>query len=331
MDVSNYIIQTFYDNKIYLELISKRETSLLKSFKYKISNLKTINKLAQIVKMLEASIDTKILYNLSFDELTIQLCEEGTKPFLFENYISHGERNRDNIFLGISRDGNPIFESVDNIKSLLIGGSSGFGKSNLLHQIIMSYLLLNDNNYLMLIDPKYTEFSWYKKSFLKNRLVMDVANTFDDAKKVLYAFVNLIDDRYKRMKKQNLRFSNEPSILLVIDEYASLFVNSKEKKEVNELISRIASLGRAARCYLVIATQHPTNDNLTNSIRVNLQSKLALHCESKNQSFNILENSEATSLKEKGDFVLRIDGDKQAIHGRASLVTDSILNKCLKA
>ena len=326
-----YITYLFAINKIELTFIDESVSSNITTLKFMIEGLKGINKLNLVVKTLESALDLKINSSLDFNILTLKLYNADEKIYLFENYISHGERNKDEIFLGIGQNGCPIFESVDNLKSLLIGGSSGFGKSNLLHQIILSYLLLNDNNYLMLIDPKYTEFSWYKKTGLKNRLLLDVASTFEESEKALYGFSNLIDERFRRMKAKNLRFSDEPSVLLVIDEYASLFTNSYEKKVINNLISRIASLGRAARCYLIIATQHPTNSNLTNGIRVNLQSKLALHCESRNQSFNIPDSNEAIKLKEKGDFILKVDGSKEAIEGRASLVTDSLLSKCLKA
>lgn len=324
------IKNTFQINGFEIKILKVNHTDFSDEISLTINDIKSINKINLIIKTISTMLDSKIDYKFNLNTLTLIISKTNNNIYSFNDYIKYGKQNQSLIMLGIDSHGKPIFESVDDIKSLLVSGSSGSGKSNLLHQIILSYLLLNDNSYLMLIDPKYTELSWYNKSDLKNRLIMDVAYTFEDSKKTLIVFDNLIKSRYKRMKQKGLRFSDEESILLVIDEYASLFVDNKQKKIINNLISRIASLGRAARCYLIIATQHPTNANLTNSIRVNLQSKLALHCESSNQSFNIINSREATKLKSKGEFLLKVDS-KDLKFGKSTFIDNSTLLHYLKA
>ena len=131
------------------------------------------------------------------------------------------------------------------------------------------------------------------------------------------------------MQRKKQRQSEEPPIILIIDEYAQLFNNNKEKKVINDYISKCGAIGRACNCYLILATQHPTNENINNSIRANLQSRVALKCANSQQSKNILNKTGAENLTQAGDLICWIDGC-EPVKLKACFISDNLLNKIEK-
>ena len=128
------------------------------------------------------------------------------------------------------------------------------------------------------------------------------------------------------MKKNNIRKSLEKPIILIIDEYAQLFNNNKDKRIINNLISKIGAVGRACNCYLFLATQHPTNENLNNTIRANLQSRIGLKAQSPQQSKNIINMLGLEKLKHAGDCIVWING-KSPERLKVPFISDNLLNK----
>lgn len=329
MDYQSTITNIFINNGESVNCIKTDEDNFNYLYYFNYNNYKSKNKLELILKSLAVKLNTKIYYQFKDDMLVIKIEKQEIKVLPFQDYIGEGKENQDYIFLGVNENDEPIFEKIQNVKSLLIGGSSGSGKSNLMHQILLSYLFLNELNYLYIIDMKANEFTMYN-SFLKtNRLIKPVAYTFDDALKIIVSFRNIIKKRFKTMMKKGQRFSSEPPILLVIDEYAQLFKTNKEKKVINDLISQCASLGRASNCYLILATQHPTNANINNTIRANMQSRIVLKCMNSQQSHNLLGSNEAINLVNPGDSIIHVDG-KKPIRAKTTLVSDKLLVSALK-
>lgn len=328
-------IQTvFKNNNINITFKGVQNTPFIKKISciINMSDFKTINKINLIIKSLESLLNTSINYYFNDDILFIELKQKTKNIYYFENHfiINESIKNHDLLFFGLSQELKPVFKKIDDIKSVLIAGSSGSGKSNLLHNLILSYLLLNDLNYLFLIDPKYTELNFYNKIVLKNRLVINPAHEKKDIETVLNSFINLIKERFKSMQKQRKQTSTEPPALLVIDEYAALFNTTKEKNKINNKIQYITSVGRAARCYCILTTQHPTNANINNTIRSNLQSRIALHCESIQQSKNIIDTTEATKLQPPGELVLKLDdGSKQNL--KTCFISNDLIKSILKS
>lgn len=328
-------IQTvFKNNNINVSFKGVKNTPFIKKIEIIInmSDFKNINKINLIIKSLETLLNTSINYCFNDVILFIELKQKTKNIYYFESYfkISESLKNHDLLFLGLSQELKPVFKKIDDIKSLLIAGSSGSGKSNLLHNLIISYLLLNDSNYLFLIDPKYTELNFYNKTVLKNRLVINPAHEKSEIETVLNSFINLIKQRFKSMQKLKQQTSTEPAALLVIDEYAALFNTTKEKNKINNKIQYITSIGRAARCYCILTTQHATNQNINNTIRSNLQSRIALHCESIQQSKNIIDTTEATKIQPPGEFILKQEtGEKETL--KACYISTNILKSILKS
>lgn len=328
-------IQTvFKNNNINVSFKGVQNTPFIKKIEIiiKMLDFKNINKIKLIIKSLETLLNTSINYFFNDDILIIELKQKTKNIYYFESYFKNDEsiKNKNYLFFGLDQELKPVLKKIDDIKSLLIAGSSGSGKSNLLHNLILSYLLLNDLNYLFLIDPKYTELNFYNKTVLKNRLVINPAHEKKDVETVLNMFINLIKKRFQAMQKQKQQTTAEPPALLVIDEYAALFNTTKEKNKINNKIQYITSIGRAARCYCILTTQHPTNQNINNTIRSNLQTRIALHCESIQQSKNIIDTTEAIKLQPPGELILKLDdGSKQNL--KACFISNDLIKNILKA
>lgn len=330
------IIYTIFKlNNIKVNIKAVKNTAFYKKIYIDIENLKSINKINLIIKTLEKIIDKKINYNFENNILVLNIQESNKNILYFHDFINNNNitsQNNDIIFLGIEKSTNkPIFKKLSDTKSILIGGTSGSGKSSLLHQIILSYLLLNNQNYIILIDPKYTELNFYTQKNLKNRILSPTAYNYRDIIKNLKIFENLIFSRLAKMQKENRRFSNDPPALLVVDEFAQLFTNNKEKKKIIDIISRCAAVGRAANCYLILSTQHPTNSNLNNSIRVNLQTRICLKCENIQQSKNIIETTEGSKLVYPGESLIKFDNEIKIKESQQTFICDSEIMDILKS
>ena len=319
----------FSHNNQIISYVKTVEDNFYINYYYNYLDYKSINKLKLILKTIAVRLDTRVDYTFADDCLVVMVAKKQNETLYFDNYLGWIPRNKDYVFLGVNQQGDSIYEKVQDIKSLLIGGSSGSGKSNLLHQLILSYLFLNDHNYIMIIDMKANEFTRYSDKIFGNRLVLPVAYTYEKAFETIVAFRNIIKNRFEEMMKKEQRFSSEPPVLLVIDEYAQLFQDNEQKKKINSLISQCASLGRASNCYLFLATQHPTNENITNTIRANMQSRIVLKCMNTQQSHNLLGTPEATTLQHAGDSIIHIDG-KKPIKAKTTYVSDEVLNDATK-
>jgi len=320
------IIKFFENSNEKLEFLKteKQINNTLYYFNY--VNYTSINKLNLIIKSLSAFINQDIKASFENGILKIEIESQTNNILYFENYINKIPKNKNYIFLGVKNNNDPYFEKLENIKSLLIGGSSGSGKSNLLHNIILSMKLFNNNINLLMIDLKGTELTRYNFLTKEKGLLQPVATNQKQALLLIIMMYNLIKNRYKIMQKKKERFSSDPAVVLIIDEYAQLFNTNKEKKIINNYISKIGAIGRACNCYLILATQHPTNENISNTIRANLQSKIALKCDNVAQSRNILNCTGAEKISKAGDAIVHIDG-KQKEYIKVSFVSDSLIDR----
>ena len=340
-NILNIIKNQFYINNIEINIKGVKKAPFNTEIKTSLKGLKSINKLNLIIKTLEKILNTNIKYNFDNENNFIMFIESHENiiinnfNYILKNGIAEKEKKYKNyndvVFLGIDKTTNaPIYESLNNTKSILIGGSSGGGKSIFLHNIILSYLILNKENYLFLIDPKYTEFSFYNKRILKNRLVFNPGNNYTDYIKIFSFLVDVLKRRFQSMQKKQIQKSDESPILLVIDEYAQLFKNIKEKKIINNYIMKLSSLGRACNIFLILATQHPTNENINNTIRANLQTRIALKCENIQQSKNIIDTTEATKIIYPGEAVLKIDGKIKKFYIKSCMISNESIKKYLQ-
>ncbi len=216
---------------------------------------------------------------------------------------------------------------------LLMAGATGQGKSVGLNAILVSLLYKKHPSQLkfVLVDPKKVELSIYKtieKHFLA-KLPGEEEAIITDTKKVVHTLNALcieMDNRYDLLKEagcRNIREYNEkfvarrlnpekghdfmPFIVLVVDEFADLIMTAG--KEVEMPIARLAQLARAIGIHLIIATQRPSVNIITGTIKANFPARVAFKVSSKIDSRTILDTGGAEQLIGKGDMLISYNGE----------------------
>ena len=249
--------------------------------------------------------------------------------------------------LGVDPKGSPIYLDIADTPHLLIAGTTGSGKSVCLNSIITS-LALNcrpiDLQFL-LIDPKGTEFVQYEgvKNLISGRIIDDV----EAALKSLAWLVEEMERRYKILKRCKCRSINEykhkrkfglndgtstcfvedmPYIVVVIDEYADLMMNSANA--LQEDVKKLGQKARAAGIHLVLATQRPSTKIIDGDIKTNFPTRIALKVSSITDSKTILDYGGAERLLGKGDMLLKRQEDLQRVHG--CFISDDEINKAIE-
>ena len=214
--------------------------------------------------------------------------------------------------LGHTDSGKAVSVDFKETPHLLIAGATGAGKSIMLHSIICSLLRNNttDSAQLVMIDPKRVELFDYTDSAMLygGRIYEDVS----DAVEVLEELTEVMNDRYIQLKYSHARNIDEmhgagtmPRIYICIDELS--FLMTCDKKKLENVISKIGMMGRAAGIHLIVCTQHPDRKTITGTIQANITAVVAMATRTATDSRMISGSSICTTLKGKGDSVL-IDG-----------------------
>jgi len=202
-----------------------------------------------------------------------------------------------NCLLGQTVEGQRMWMDLATNPHMLISGTTGSGKSVLLHNIIAN--LLNYNNVdLYLIDPKRIEFSGYE-SIEK----INVSYTYEDAVSLLEGMLQVMEDRYNRMRLGQNPASIKP-IVIIIDEFADLILQDKNDVFYTSLC-RLAQKCRAAKIHIVLATQRPSVNIINGVIKANFPARIACRVASHVDSKVILDSSGAENLLGKGDALVR--------------------------
>jgi S-DNA-T family DNA segregation ATPase FtsK/SpoIIIE len=237
------------------------------------------------------------------------------------------------IAIGKKIDNDNFIVDLASMPHLLMAGATGQGKSVGVNAILVSLLYKKHPSQLklVLIDPKKVELSIYRlieKHFLA-KLPGEEDAIITDTKKVVHTLNALcieMDNRYDLLKEagaRNIREYNEkfikrrlnpqkghqylPFIVLVIDEFADLIMTAG--KEIEMPISRLAQLARAVGIHLIIATQRPSVNIITGTIKANFPSRIAFKVTSKIDSRTILDMGGAEQLIGKGDMLISHHGE----------------------
>lgn len=237
------------------------------------------------------------------------------------------------IAIGKKIDNENFIVDLASMPHLLMAGATGQGKSVGLNAILVSLLYKKHPSQLkfVLVDPKKVELSIYKtieKHFLA-KLPGEEDAIITDTKKVVHTLNALcieMDNRYDLLKEagcRNIREYNEkfiarklnpekghqflPFIVLVVDEFADLIMTAG--KEIEMPISRLAQLARAVGVHLIIATQRPSVNIITGTIKANFPARIAFKVSSKIDSRTILDAGGAEQLIGKGDMLISYNGE----------------------
>ena len=175
-----------------------------------------------------------------------------------------------------------LFDDMLTRPHLLIAGATGTGKSVLINGLIYTALFKTPEQVqFILVDPKRVELLDYRET----PHCLYYANDKNMINALQFA-IDLIEKRYKEMESRHIKSFIGPRVYVVIDEMADLLTTNK--REATPLIQRIAQIGRAAGVGLIAATQRPTNDVIGNKITVNLDCRVGLRTENKQDSRNII-------------------------------------------
>ena len=226
------------------------------------------------------------------------------------------------IALGKSISGVPIVGDLTSMPHLLIAGTTGSGKSVCINTIITSllYKLSPELCKLILIDPKMLELSAYEG------IPHLLSPVITDAKKATSALgwtVKEMNNRYKLMSKvgvRNIDGYNEkhrlkmPYIVVVVDEMSDLMLVAG--KEIENYIQKLSQMARAAGIHIIMATQRPSVDVITGTIKANFPTRVSFQVSSKIDSRTILGEQGAEQLLGKGDMLFMSSANRIIrIHG----------------
>ncbi len=236
------------------------------------------------------------------------------------------------IALGKNISGKPIIGDLASMPHLLIAGTTGSGKSVCINTIILSLLYRHtpDKCKFILIDPKMLELSTYEGV---PHLLCPVITEAKKAASVLGWVVKEMESRYRLMTREGVRnidgYNSKhklpmPYIVVVVDEMSDLMLVAG--KEIENYIQKLSQMARAAGIHIIMATQRPSVDVITGTIKANFPTRISFQVTSKIDSRTILGEQGAEQLLGKGDMLYMSSANKMVrIH--APFVSDDEIEK----
>ena len=257
--------------------------------------------------------------------------------------------------LGKDVGGHVLVPDLADMPHMLIAGATGAGKTVCMNSILTGLLMARtpDQMKLMLVDPKIVEFSNY------NALPHLIVPVITDPKKVAHGLrwaISEMERRYKLFAKVHVRnikgynnrpiakqeelFANDPAapppeeeklpdripyIVIVIDELADLMMVAQA--EIESYIARLAQLSRATGIHMIIATQRPSVNVITGTIKANFPSRISFQVAQKVDSRTILDASGADKLLGKGDMLFLSPGSGKLIRAQGTYTSDNEIHK----
>ena len=239
--------------------------------------------------------------------------------------------------LGIDIGGQAIFADLGAMPHLLIAGATGSGKSVCVNTLITSILFKArpDEVKFIMIDPKMVELSNYNGI---PHLMVPVVTDSKKAASVLNWAVQEMEKRYAKFAELGVRKMADyndvvpeekmPAIVIIIDELADLMMVAP--KDVEEAIFRLAQKARAAGIHLVLATQRPSVDVITGTIKTNIPSRISFAVSSQIDSRTILDMGGAEKLLGKGDMLFYPIGAAKPIRVQGAFISDEEIERLLE-
>jgi S-DNA-T family DNA segregation ATPase FtsK/SpoIIIE len=236
------------------------------------------------------------------------------------------------IALGKNISGIPVVGDLASMPHLLIAGTTGSGKSVCINTIILSLLYRHtpDKCKFILIDPKMLELSTYEGI---PHLLCPVITEAKKAASVLGWVVKEMESRYRLMTKEGVRNIDSynakhtlamPFIVVVVDEMSDLMLVAG--KEIENYIQKLSQMARAAGIHIIMATQRPSVDVITGTIKANFPTRISFQVTSKIDSRTILGEQGAEQLLGKGD-MLYMSSANRIVRIHAPFVSDNEIEK----
>lgn len=335
----NRIVHTLASYKIRVESISAKKGPTVTLYKIRLAEGTRIAQVKRLEEDIAMSLAAKGVRVLVLEgAIGIEVANE--KPSVVPlKMILNSPQYRDKcagmelpVALGITVTNEPFFLDLARMPHLLVAGATGMGKSVGLNAIIASLLYAKHPSEMkfVMVDPKKVELDFYQaleKHFLA--ALPDAEEVIiTDTTKVVHTLRSLcseMDARYDLLRDAGVRKITEyngkflarklnplkghkylPYIVVIIDEFADLLMTAG--REVEEPIARLAQKARAVGIHLVIATQRPTTDVITGTIKANFNSRIAFKVNSGVDSKTIIDASGAQRLIGRGDMLVLYPG-----------------------
>jgi S-DNA-T family DNA segregation ATPase FtsK/SpoIIIE len=265
----------------------------------------------------------------------------------------HPSRMEIPIVLGKDVGGNDLITDLASMPHLLVAGATGSGKTVCMNSILAGLFMSRspDQLQLMLIDPKIVEFSVYNHL---PHLLGARNEVITDPKRVAGALrwaITEMERRYRIMAKAGVRniksYNSRPVekqaslfgegeetsklpdrlsyIVIIVDELADLMMTAQA--EIENYIARLAQLSRAVGIHMILATQRPSVDVITGTIKANFPARIAFQVAQKNDSRTILDANGADKLMGRGDMLFLPPGASKLIRAQGALVSDEDIRK----
>ena len=243
------------------------------------------------------------------------------------------------VAMGVDIEGNPVVADLNKMPHALIAGATGSGKSVFINSLLLSLLYHASPSDLrmILIDPKAVELAPYNEI---PHLISPVISDPKEASAALKWVTNEMDNRYDRLAAAGVRNIEQynkkahetdrdqdklPYILVVIDELADLMMVASS--EVQDYIVRITQKARAAGIHLIVATQRPSVDIVTGTIKNNIPTRIAFMVSSQIDSRTIIDQAGAERLLGKGDMLYQANGANKPERLQGAFVTNKEVEK----
>lgn len=253
---------------------------------------------------------------------------------------NYNDKPDSKLLIGLGRDitGESVFAELNKMPHLLVAGATGSGKSVCINGIITSILMRAKPHEvkLMMIDPKMVELNVY------NGIPHLLAPVVTDAKKASQALKKVVNEMERRYElfshtgTRNIEGYNEyvkrynaeeevkqpllPYIVVIVDELADLMMVASS--DVEDAITRLAQMARAAGIHLIIATQRPSVDVITGVIKANIPSRIAFAVSSATDSRTILDMGGAEKLLGRGDMLFLPVGASKPVRIQGAFLSD---------
>ena len=316
------LVQALSSFSICSEIIDHKTGPTFTQFAVSLPDNMSVNKLTPLEKDIKRKL--KIEKNIriipsvpGLDAVGIEIPNKKSSMIGLRSLISSPDFEKENklyFAIGVDVSGRPVYGDLLKMPHLLVAGSTGSGKSVCLNVMICSilYHYSPETVRFIMVDPKKVELTVYR-----NMPHMVMPNTVTDVGKAINALnwaVNEMERRYDVLQENNCRNIVEYNemqkkkggkkmyyIVIIVDEMADLM--SRAKRDVEDKIQSLTSKARAAGIHLVVATQRPSVDVITGTIKNNIPTRIAFKVTSMNDSRTILEKSGAESLFGNGDML----------------------------
>lgn len=340
--VGNYGVGMTYDTATIGPAITQYE--------FKLSPGTKISELVGLNKEIALGLEVKSVAIGSVEgksTIGIQVPNSEVTAVSLDEVLQASEKKGVSVALGKDLNGNAINADILDMQHILIGGTTGSGKSSAINSMLTSIIqqYSPDQVKLVLVDPKKVELSSYEGV---PHLLRPIITDPSEADQALKDVTKEMDNRYSRFSKvgvKNIKAYNNlveeynkshqdkqktmPYIVFVIDELADLMMTAG--KSVESSIQRITQLARAAGIHMIVATQRPSADVVTGTIKSNIASRISFATASNTDSRVILDQGGAEKLLGKGDMLFKPVGSSNPKRIQGAYVSDeqvdAIVNK----